>query len=180
VSGGTLRRRGAHARAARGPRPAVCAVITVSDSRRGAVDRSGNGIASLLERAGHTIGSRAWVGDEPPAIRRALRATLDRRDTDLVVITGGTGLAPRDRTPEAIGPMAERELPGFGEAFRVLSLRQVGSAAWLSRAGAFVARGRLVFMLPGSTRAVMLAMRRLVIPEIVHALRTMGRFSDQE
>jgi molybdenum cofactor biosynthesis protein B len=104
-----------------------------------------------------------------------MRAVLGRADIDLIVLTGGTGLAPRDRTPEAIAPMVERWLPGFGETFRVLSLEQVGSAAWMSRAAAAVVRGRLVFMLPGSMRAVDLAMRRLIVPEIVHALRALGR-----
>lgn len=174
------RRTGTHAAARRGPRPAVCAVITVSDSRRGSEDASGQRIVALLERAGHVVAARAWVSDEPPAIRRALRAALARRDMDVVVLTGGTGLAPRDRTPEALAPMVERWLPGFGESFRVLSLEQVGSAAWMSRAGAAVSRGRLVFMLPGSTRAVDLAMRRLIVPELVHALLALGRFPNRE
>jgi molybdopterin adenylyltransferase len=180
VKAGVARRRGIHAGARRGPRPIVFAIVTVSDTRRGSADRSGNAIASLLERAGHTVGSRAWVSDDPRAIRRVARAALARDDVDVAILTGGTGLAPRDRTPEALAPLAERVLPGFGEAFRVLSTRQVGTAAWLSRAGAVVVRGRLVFMLPGSTRAVTLAVRRLIIPEIVHALRTMGRFQEQE
>lgn len=178
--GGTVRRRGAHAAVRRGPRPAVCAVVTVSDTRRGADDTSGALIARRLAAAGHVVGTRAWVRDEPAAIRRAVRAALARADVDLVVLTGGTGLAPRDRTPEALAPLIERWLPGFGETFRVLSLRQVGSAAWMSRAAAGVARGRLVFALPGSARAADLAMRRLIVPEIVHALRTLGRFSTRE
>lgn len=174
------RRGGVHAAARHGPRPAVGAVITVSDSRRGADDASGTAIVRCLEDAGHRVAVRAWVRDEPAAIRRALRAALARADVDLVVLTGGTGLAPRDRTPEALAPMVERWLPGFGETFRTLSLDDVGAAAWMSRAGAAVARGRLVFMLPGSMRAVDLAMRRLIVPELVHALLALGRFSTLE
>jgi molybdenum cofactor biosynthesis protein B len=94
---------------------------------------------------------------------------------DAVVLTGGTGVAPRDRTPEAVRPLVERELPGFGELFRMLSHRQVGSAAWLSRAGAGTVKGKLVVWLPGSTRAVDLAMKELVVPELSHALRLLGR-----
>lgn len=170
------RRSGAHAPGG-GGRAALCAIVTVSDSRRGADDTSGARIAALLERAGHVVAARAWVRDEPAAIRRAVRTALARPDVDLVVVTGGTGLAPRDRTPEALEPLIERPLPGFGETFRTLSLEQVGAAAWMSRAAAGVARGRLLFMLPGSIRAVDLAMRRLIVPEIAHALRTMGRWT---
>jgi molybdenum cofactor biosynthesis protein B len=164
---------------ARGPagRAALCTVVTVSDTRRGEADTSGARIETLLERAGHVVASRAWVRDEPSAIRRAVKLALARKEMDLVVVTGGTGLAPRDRTPEALEPMIERPLPGFGEAFRVLSLEQVGSAAWMSSAGAGVADGRLLFMLPGSSRAVDLAMRRLIVPEIAHALRMLGRWT---
>lgn len=156
------------------------AVITVSDTRRGADDSSGDTIARRLESAGHVVATRAWVRDEPAAIRRALRAALARDEVDVVVLTGGTGLSPRDRTPEALAPLVERWLPGFGETFRVLSLDDVGAAAWMSRAGAAVVRGRLVFMLPGSARAVDLAMRRLIVPELVHALLALGRFSTRE
>ena len=120
--------------------------------------------------------TRAWVKDEPAALRRAARAALGRGGVDVLIVTGGTGLGPRDRTPEALGPLREREVPGFGERFRALSVAQVGSAAWLSRAGAFVARGRLVVMLPGSRAAVELALKELLLPELVHAVRMLGRF----
>jgi molybdenum cofactor biosynthesis protein B len=156
------------------------AVITVSDTRRGRDDTSGDTIVRRLAAAGHVVATRAWVRDEPVAIRRALRAALARADVDVVVLTGGTGLAPRDRTPEALAPLVERWLPGFGETFRVLSLDDVGAAAWMSRAGAAVVRGRLVFMLPGSASAVDLAMRRLIVPELVHALLALGRFTTRE
>lgn len=120
--------------------------------------------------------SRAWVRDEAPAIRRAVRAALARRDVDAVLVAGGTGVAPRDVTPEAVAPLVQRWLPGFGEMFRMLSMRQVGSAAWLSRAAAGVARGRLLVILPGSPAAVRLAADRLLVPELAHAARLLGRF----
>jgi molybdenum cofactor biosynthesis protein B len=115
------------------------------------------------------------VRDEVSSIRRAVRVALRRRDVDAVLVTGGTGIAPRDRTPEALSAVVEQPLPGFGELFRMLSYRQVGSAAWLSRAGAGVARGRLMLWLPGSTKAVELAMEKLIVPELDHALRLLNR-----
>jgi molybdenum cofactor biosynthesis protein B len=128
-----------------------------------------------LIAAGHAIVARAWVKDEVAAIRRAVRAMLRRRAVDAILVTGGTGVAPRDRTPEALAVLLERELPGFGELFRMLSYRQVGSAAWLSRAGAGIAKGRLMVWLPGSTKAVELAMEKLIVPELDHALRLLNR-----
>jgi molybdenum cofactor biosynthesis protein B len=152
----------------------------VSDSRRGAADTSGAAIGRLIERARHQVVRHAWVRDDRAAIRRAALAALARRDVDVLIVTGGTGLAPRDVTPEALAPIVERWLPGFGELFRFVSMRQVGSAAWLSRAAAGVARGRLIVMLPGSTPAVELAMTRLVLPELIHAVRMLGRYPTEE
>lgn len=169
-----------HAAAPGGPRPVGCAILTVSDSRRGAADASGAAIGRLIERARHHVVRRAWVRDDRAAIRRAARAALIRRDVDVLIVTGGTGLAPRDVTPEALAPLVDRWLPGFGELFRFFSLRQVGSAAWLSRAAAAVARGRLIVMLPGSKAAVELAMKRLVLPELIHAVRMLGRYPTEE
>src|SRR5262249_18724640 len=126
--------------------------------------------ARLLLRARHEVLGRAWVPDEPPAIRRAVRAGLKRRGADVILLTGGTGMAPRDRTPEAVASLLDLDLPGFGEQFRALSARQVGSAAWLSRAGAGVAKGRLVVWLPGAPRAVRLAVSRLLLPQLPHVL----------
>jgi molybdenum cofactor biosynthesis protein B len=155
-------------------------VITVSDTRRAVDDRSGDAIARLLEHAGHRVARRAWVADERAAIRRAVRGALGVRGVDVVLVTGGTGVAPRDVTPEALQPLLTRTLPGFGERFRALSWTQVGSAAWLSRALAGVAAGRLVVALPGSTRAVELAMRELLLPELGHVVRLLGRFEPGE
>lgn len=172
------RRRSLHAAAA--DRPVACAVITVSDTRRGADDRSGAAAVRLLERAGHLVRMRAWVRDDPGALRSAVREALRRPDVDLVITTGGTGIGPRDRTPEALAPLVSTTVPGFGEQFRALSRAQVGAAAWLSRAGAAVASGRLLVMLPGSTAAVTLALRRVLLPELGHAVRLLGRFDRKE
>jgi len=150
-------------------------VVTVSDTRGRSDDPSGDRAAALLEAAGHSVIARAWVRDEPAAIRRAIRSALRSRATDAIVLTGGTGVAPRDRTPEAVRPLLERELPGFGEMFRARSEAQIGTAAWLSRAGAGIARGRAIVYLPGSTAAVELGVRELLLPELGHLLRVAGR-----
>lgn len=147
-----------------------CAIVTVSDTRSAADDRSGAVLQRSLERGGHVVGARLWVRDELPAIRRAVAGALRRRDVDTVLLTGGTGIAPRDVTPEAVAPLVARWLPGFGELFRMLSYREIGGAAWMSRAAAGVARGKLLVILPGSPAAVRLAADRLLVPELGHAL----------
>jgi molybdenum cofactor biosynthesis protein B len=169
------RRTGAHRARVPGERPVACAVLTVSDTRRGAQDSSGALAEALLERAGHRVVTRGWSPDAEPALRRTARAMLARRDLDALIVTGGTGVSPRDVTPEAFEPLWDRRLPGFGELFRVFSVREVGTAAWLSRAEAGVARGRLVVLLPGSRAAVRLALERVLLPELHHVIRTLGR-----
>jgi molybdopterin adenylyltransferase len=161
--------------AAGGPAVAGCAVLTVSDTRRGVADTGGALVARLVERAGHRVAARAWARDERAAIRRAAARAIGRADVDVLIVTGGTGIAPRDVTPEALAPLVERWLPGFGERFRALSHAQVGAAAWLSRAAAGTARGRLVVLLPGAPAALTLALRRLLLPELTHVLRLLGR-----
>jgi molybdenum cofactor biosynthesis protein B len=158
----------------------VCAILTVSDTRRGRADTAGALLAELIGRAGHVVAARAWVRDEIPALRRATRALLARRDVDAVLLTGGTGPAPRDVTPEAVAPLVQRWLPGFGEVFRWKSLAAVGTVAWLSRAAAGIARGRLIVLLPGSPAAVRLAAEDVLLPELVHLVHQLGRFHDKE
>lgn len=167
----------AHAGRQATPRAIGCAIVTVSDTRRGALDRSGARAHELVERAGFEVVRRAWVRDERGPVRRAVAGLLRLGAVDCVIVTGGTGMAKRDVTPEALAPLVQRELPGFGERFRALSAEQVGAAAWFSRAGAGVANGRLLVMLPGSTPAVELALERLLLPELAHAVRLLGRFS---
>jgi len=166
-----------HAKRQKPPRPIGCAIVTVSDTRRAPDDRSGALAHELLERSGFEVLRRAWVRDERGAIRRAVGALLRLRAVDCVIVTGGTGMAKRDVTPEAVAPLVQRELPGFGEMFRARSAEQVGAAAWFSRAAAYVANGRLLVLLPGSTAAVELALEKLLLPELAHAVRLLGRFS---
>lgn len=166
--------RPAHAAAA--SRPAHCAVLTVSDTRGPKDDPSGDRAQALLEGAGHHVTARRWCADDVGAIREAARELLHDPALDLLIVTGGTGVAPRDVTPQALAPMVTVPLEGFGERFRARSERQVGTSAWLSRAAAGLIDDRLIVMLPGSTPAVELAMEELVIPELGHVLRLTGRY----
>jgi len=143
-------------------------VITVSDTRTQETDTGGRLAAELLERAGHPVALREIVKDDAAQIAAALRRALARADLQALVLTGGTGVAPRDVTPEAVAPLLERTLPGFGELFRSLSYQEIGSAALLSRALAGIAAGKPVFVLPGSRAGVRLALEKLVLPELGH------------
>ena len=142
-----------------------CAVITVSDTRTIDTDRSGQLIQHLLTQAGHTIAQYTIVPDEPNQIRAQL-ANLS--DVDAVILSGGTGIAPRDTTYDAIEQILEKTLPGFGEIFRALSYADIGSRAIASRAIAGIYSGKLIFSLPGSLNAVTLAIEQLILPELVH------------
>ncbi|MGH0029725.1 MAG: MogA/MoaB family molybdenum cofactor biosynthesis protein [Myxococcota bacterium] len=143
-------------------------VVTVSDTRTPETDSGGQRVADLLAAAGHPVVAREIVKDDPAAIAAALRGALARDDVRSVVLTGGTGVAPRDVTPDAVEPLLDRVVPGFGELFRMLSFEEIGSAALLSRALCGIAHGRVVFVLPGSRGAVTLALERLVLPELGH------------
>ena len=158
---------GQHEHHASAPRTVTVAVVTLSDSRSPADDRTGDTIVALLEAAGHSVAGRELVREDPPAIRAALEAAL-AGPAQAVILNGGTGIAPRDSTPEIVAPLLECELPGFGELFRQLSFREIGAAAMLSRALAGVARGKLLFALPGSKAACRLALERLILPELGH------------
>lgn len=156
-------------------RQAGFAVVTVSDTRTAATDTSGAAIQQLCEAAGHRIVEHVLVPDEPARIRTAVSGFLAHPDVAAVVLTGGTGVAPRDRTPEAVEPLFDLRLDGFGELFRALSFQEIGPAAMLSRAVAGIAGGRAVFCLPGSEKAVRLGLERLVLPQIGHLLAQLGR-----
>jgi molybdenum cofactor biosynthesis protein B len=143
-------------------------IVTVSDTRTLESDSGGRRVEELLREAGHAVLGREIAKDEPDAIAQALRRALAREDVQAVVLTGGTGVAPRDVTPDAIEPLLDRVVPGFGELFRMLSFQEIGSAALLSRALCGIASGRVVFALPGSRGAVQLALERLILPELGH------------
>lgn len=144
------------------------AVLTVSDTRKPANDASGARARELLEAAGHEVAWARIVKDEPDEIARAIRDALEDPTVDALVATGGTGVAPRDVTIETARPFFDKELPGFGELYRMLSWQEIGSAALASRATAGIAAGKPAFFLPGSPAGVELGVAKLVAPEIAH------------
>lgn len=156
--------------------PVRCAVVTVSDSRTEATDVSGALLRTLLEDAGHVVVTHALFRNEELAVRAHVQSLIARPDIDTVFLTGGTGLGSRDRTVEAVRPLLDKELPGFGELFRVVSFQeQIGAAAILSRAVAGGAAGKFIVSLPGSRAAVELALTRILLPELRHVIRELRR-----
>jgi molybdopterin adenylyltransferase len=149
---------------------AKCAVVTLSDTRTHETDTSGKKIQELLLEAGHTVPERRIIKDEPEKLTTVLTELLGLCEIDLVITNGGTGVSQRDKTIEVVKPFLEIELPGFGELFRMLSWEQIKSGALLSRSVGGIAKGKLLFALPGSTAAVELAVSRLILPEIGHLL----------
>jgi len=134
--------------------PVRIAVLTVSDTRSAADDRSGDTLVECLETAGHSLAARAIVRDDVSALLTQLHIWIDDPAIDCIVTTGGTGVTGRDVTPEALAQLGGKDIPGFGELFRWLSFQKIGTSTIQSRACAIVARGTYVFALPGSTGAV--------------------------
>lgn len=134
-------------------KPVRIAVLTVSDTRSLADDRSGDTLVARLEKDGHILAARDIVKDDAGIIADVLTRWIDDPQIDCVVTTGGTGLTGRDVTPEAFNKVCEKEIPGFGEYFRWISARKIGTSTIQSRAMAGVARGTYLFALPGSTGA---------------------------
>ncbi len=141
-------------------------LVTVSDTRTTNTDRSGPCMAQCVEKGGHKIVSQLIVHDEPAVIQKAVFS--QSRLSDVICLSGGTGISPRDQTYEAISPILDKTLPGFGELFRMLSWEQVGSRSMLSRAFAGIYKKTIIFVLPGSPKAVELAMQTLILPESHH------------
>ena len=134
--------------------PVRIAILTISDTREAADDRSGDTLAARIEGAGHVLADRGIVKDEIDLIVARLHGWIDDPQVDCVITTGGTGVTGRDVTPEAFARVQEKEIPGFGELFRWLSYQTIGTSTIQSRACAAVARGTYLFALPGSTGAV--------------------------
>lgn len=158
------------------PRSVGCMVITVSDTRTEETDKSGRLMRELLSHANHPVQLYRIVKDEPAEITAAIDEGASHPEVQVILLNGGTGISPRDNTCEAVQRLLEKELPGFGELFRMLSYTEdIGSAAMLSRAVAGTYRGKAVFSTPGSTGAVRLAMTRLILPELGHVVRELNR-----
>jgi molybdenum cofactor biosynthesis protein B len=152
---------------AEGSGPIPSGILTISDTRTPETDTSGAAIRAALTNAGHDVIKYTLVRDEPAQIV-ALVKDYAAAGCKLVITNGGTGIARRDSTIEALDALLEKRLPGFGELFRMLSYEQIGAAAMLSRATAGVFGGTLLFCLPGSTAAVRLALEKLIIPQAAH------------
>lgn len=145
-----------------------CAVVTVSDTRTLENDRGGEMLATSLTGAGHQVVRREIVPDDPARIRPLVAELADGAVLDAVLITGGTGIAPRDQTFETISGLLTKTLPGYGELFRMLSYEDIGPAAMLSRTIGGVMGPVVVLTMPGSPAAVRLALEKLILPELAH------------
>lgn len=156
----------AHRKAA--PGHVRVAIITISDTRTLETDSSGQLLVEAFTQGTYEVVERLIVPDEILPIREAVTRLVQAGVADAIITTGGTGIAPRDRTPEAIEDMIEVPLPGFGELFRMLSYQEIGPAAMLSRAFAGRVASTLVFCLPGSNNAIRLAIEKLLLSELRH------------
>ena len=150
------------------PKRVRCAVVTISDTRTLENDRGGELIVRLLTEAGNEVSSRHIVRDDPREIEPMVLKLADPATTDAVLMTGGTGIAARDRTFETVSGLLTKPMPGYGELFRMLSYADIGPAAMLSRAVGGVLNNVIVLTMPGSVAAVQLAMEKLIVPEIGH------------
>ena len=150
------------------PVPVIVAIITVSTTRTSENDTSGLNISEIMRGAGFSVGHYAIVPDKVDAIRAELMRAV--RHANCIIINGGTGLTHDDCTIEAVAPLLEKTIDGFGELFRMLSYEEIGTAALLSRATAGTLQKAIVFCIPGSTPAVTLAASKLIVPEVVHIL----------
>jgi molybdenum cofactor biosynthesis protein B len=146
-------------------------VLTVSDTRTDETDTAGRAIIELLMDAGHQVAGKAIEPDEPARVAELVRQQAAIADVDAIITTGGTGLTSRDSTFEAIDALLDKRLPGFGELFRMLSYHDIGAAAMMSRACAGTIGRVIVISLPGSEKAVRLAMSKLVVPELGHLVQ---------
>lgn len=147
-----------------------CAVVTVSDTRVEADDTSGAEIRTHLEAAGHEVADYRIVRDEPLVVRALVEELAAGGDIDAVLLNGGTGIAPRDNTFEAVSLLLTKRIDGFGELFRALSFEEIGAASMLSRAVAGLVGTMALFSMPGSTAACRLAMEKLVVPQLGHVV----------
>ncbi len=147
-----------------------CAIVTVSDTRTKENDTGGATIRERLEAAGHVVVDYTILRDEPERIRGHVLSLCERGECRAVLLTGGTGISPRDTTYEAVSALIEKRLDGFGELFRMLSFEDIGAAAMLSRAVAGTRGRTVIFAMPGSPSAVRLAMDKLVVPQLGHLI----------
>ena len=151
----------------------VCSTSRYQQAQKGekTADVSGDSIESLMKNAGHKVLSRKIIADDKSMIQEAVHSVLSSAELDAAIFCGGTGIAPKDITIETVSPFFEKSLPGFGEIFRRLSYDKMGSAAVMSRAVAGVAKGKVLFCIPGSPDAVRVSVETLILPEAPHIVR---------
>lgn len=151
----------------------VCSTSRYQEMQKGekTKDVSGDTIEALLKNTGHRVLDRKIVADDKSMIEKAVMSVLSSPELDAAVFCGGTGVAPKDVTIETVTPFFEKTLPGFGEIFRRLSYDKMGSAAVMSRAAAGVAKGKVLFCIPGSPDAVRISVETLILPETPHIVR---------
>ena len=152
-----------------------CMVITCSDTRTVQTDTSGAAIIDLLKARGHHVAAYHVIKDEPSVITGLIRQGAKDPAVQAIVINGGTGISRRDSTFEAVDALLEKRLEGFGEIFRYLSFKDIGSAAIMSRATAGLYQNRIIISIPGSEKAVRLAMDKLILNELSHMVREMTK-----
>jgi molybdopterin adenylyltransferase len=162
------------------PEQVRVAVLTISDTRTPETDTGGNAIVELMREAGHEVSRREIVEDDAPRIEVVLQEFLTDTSVDAVITTGGTGISARDTTYEVVSRLIDKKLDGFGELFRMLSYKEIGAAAILSRAVAGASGAKFVACLPGSTNAVRLAMEKLLVPEIPHVVFELRKHRAEE
>ncbi|MEK4565757.1 MogA/MoaB family molybdenum cofactor biosynthesis protein [Alkalihalobacillus sp. FSL R5-0424] len=149
-----------------------CMILTVSSTRTYETDLNGKEMRAQLEQTGHTVTEYQICKDDYSSIQRWLKVAAARADVDVVIISGGTGIAIEDTTYEAVRDSLDKEMPGFGEIFRYISFsEEIGTAAITSRAIAGVRDGKAIFSLPGTTAAVKLGMEKIIVPELKNVVR---------
>jgi molybdenum cofactor biosynthesis protein B len=155
---------------AKDARTVVCAVVTVSDTRTPDNDTSGAEIRRQLEAAGHRVDDYRIVADEPALVRRTVEELAGAGLVEVVLLSGGTGIAARDNTFEAVSSLLTKRIDGFGELFRMLSFEEIGAASMISRAVGGLVGTMALFSMPGSTAACRLAMEKLIVPQLAHVV----------
>ena len=162
---------GTHEHKKHAPRKVTIGIITVSTTRALADDTSGKWISEAGSAEGHDVIYHQVIPDDADIIAQTLQKAIGNEKPQVILMTGGTGITPKDVTIEAVGPLFNKTLTGFGPLFAQLSFEEIGSAAFLSRATAGVIDGTVVFCMPGSLNACKLACRKLIFPELGHLVK---------
>ena len=157
------------------PQTVKCSVLIISDSRTEKTDESGKLLVEVMKGAGHEIISYSLIKNDSEAIQFKIGELLHSPNIQVIITSGGTGASKMDLTIETVIPMFEKKLDGFGELFRYLTYQEIGTGSILSRTSAGVALGRVIICLPGSLKAVKLALDKIIVPEIGHLVREASR-----